>query len=94
MMEGSTLPFGGRVSWLGNSIAFWVLSSVTVLCPCLLGTPLRGLLFPPRVCSQRWYVAYHSLQACKCLKNTCLKKNKRGVLFIQSLLSLFIDKLV
>lgn len=76
MIEGSRLPFGGSVSWFGNNIVFWVLSSVTVLCPCVLGTRLRHLLFSPCVCSQRCFVAYHSLQAYMCVKNTGLKKKR------------------
>lgn len=92
-MEGSSLLFGGRVSWLGNSIVFWVLSSVTALCPGVLGTTLGHLLFSPCVYSRRCYVVYHSLQARMCVKNTGLKKI-RGFLFLQSSLILFIDELV
>lgn len=81
MMEGSTLPFDGGVSWLGTSVAFWVLSSVTILCLCVLVTTLTFTLFS--LCLLTKMLGSLSQPAgIYVSKEHWHKKYKRGVLFI------------
>lgn len=93
MKEGSRLQFGGRVSWLGNSVAFWVLSSVTTLHPCVLATTTEiFVLFS--LCLLTKMLCSLSQPAGICVSKEHWLEKIKGILFIQSLMILFIDELV
>lgn len=88
-MEGSTLLFDGGVGCLGNSVAFCVLPSVTILCPCVLVTTLTFALFS--LCLLTKMLGSLSRPAgIYVSKEHWLKKYRRGFLFIQPSLILLI----